>query len=373
MYERALASCSTEQTAQFRRSAELDALFQAISTVRKKAGDIFLAICANTKSSSVHKDYDRFPRKTEYFSPEEASEIISKFQDNGISTAIFSEEEIAQFILNGEFRNIQKRHKMVYSGRGSGTSRSRSCKIPGLCELYKIPTCSPDPYTLALAANKFHAITLLQNFGVPTPETWLLNENGQWAGNQRTGLGTKVIGKPCYESSSIGVDNTSVADFSLDFERLIQERSHLLKQPMIVQTFIPGYEVEVPVACLNPTVSLPPVGIQIESNRLLAYGILDYDRVYSDKYDFYSFEEISPELCLSLHRTAQRAVEVLMLQGLCRIDFRILPDGTSFVTDVNALPHLTRHGSCAFAVESLGLSYSDLLCMIAAFGLQFEG
>ena len=88
----------------------------------------------------------------------------------------------------------------------------------------------------------------------------------------------------------------------------------------------------------------------------LEHEILNYERIYFDRYGFYNFAaekyDISKELCLCAAKTAQ----ILGMEGLCRVDFRVRPNGCYYVTDVSTNPHFIAHSSVNSAFQILGLS-----------------
>lgn len=343
---------------------EKEEISRILAFVRARAAQTFLAVCANKQPLTNVDDYDGFSVSSEYFSEAELSEILHGLTRFGFVARHFSEFEMISYIFNGRFNQIQKRYRMVYSTRGRGTGRSRSCRIAAICESHQIRTCSPDAYSLALAANKFHTFSLLRSQGLPTPECWLFQQNGRWLNDCRPSSGLKVIVKPCYESASIGVDENAVMIYSKKLDPGILQRCQTFKQPMIVQAFVPGYEVEIPVAQFNSTLVLPAIGIEIGGSWFLGDEILDYERVYTDDYGFYEFSQVHGNVSAQLRYLAGKVTQTLMLRGLCRIDFRVLQNGLGYVTDINALPHLTQHSSCTRAIEALGFEHADLLALM---------
>lgn len=343
---------------------EKEEISRILAFVRARSDQTFLAVCANKQPLTIVDDYDGFSVSSEYFSEAELSEILQGLTRVGIAARHFSESEMISYIVSGRLRRIPKQYRMVYSARGAGTCRSRSCRIASICESHQIRTCSPDAYSLAIAANKFHAFSLLRSQGLPTPGCWLFQENGRWLNDRRPSRGLKVIVKPCYESASIGVDENAVMIYSKKLDTGILERCQKFRQPMIVQAFVTGYEVEIPVAQFSSTLVLPAIGIKIAENCYAGDEILNFERVYRDDYEFYEFSQLHGSVSAQLQYLAGKVAQTLMLRGLCRIDFRVLQNGLGYVTDINALPHLTHHSSCTRAIEALGFEHADLLALM---------
>ena len=342
----------------------------ALAVVRSMGPRTFVAVCANTKiQEPPPDDYGDYSVTSEYFSELELGEILQAFNRLGITAAHFSEHQLIALIRSGEYGKIGAHHRFVYAARGSGTDPSRSAKVPQVCEAYRIATCSPNSHTVLIAADKHQVFGTLKRNGIPTPDFWIF-ENGEWAGGARPPQGHKVIAKPQYKSSSIGLDEESVALYSERFDGIVRDRSKLLRQPMIVQSFVEGFEVEVPIVTLDRVFSMPAIGIQIDGQKWLNGEILTYARVAKDDYEFYPFESIDADLANQARSIAETAATALGIDGLCKIDFRIRRDGALFVTDVNALPHLTRRSSCALAMKLLGYSYEELLGLAVVQGMS---
>ena len=98
----------------------------------------------------------------------------------------------------------------------------------------------------------------MRSVGLRVPQSWLLTAEGWLAGAQPAG-GTRVIIKPIYESVGIGVDDDSVQIVDGTFDDFMRERAAFFGQPAIVQEFITGEEVGVPLARLDETYALLPV------------------------------------------------------------------------------------------------------------------
>jgi D-alanine-D-alanine ligase len=127
-----------------------------------------------------------------------------------------------------------------------------------------------------------------------------------------------------------------------------------LNQPVVVQEFIPGREAETPVVVDDRPLALDPVGITIDGKADLGDKFLHFDLVASDQYSFYDFALAEPQIASRLRDVATAAAIVLQLEGYCRIDARIAPDGCPYVTDVSTTPHLTTHSSFDFRFKALG-------------------
>jgi len=201
---------------------------------------------------------------------------------------------------------------------------------------------------------------LAGSFSVPS--TWLYINDIQ--DKDIPNENEKIILKPIYESSSIGIDNESVIKYNRNEKILaiIRKKQHNLKQPIMLQQFISGFEVEVPVISYNGIViGFPPVGISLNDTHLMGDQILNYELVYFDRYQFYDFTTISM-LSEQLTQNAKKAALYLGIEGLGRIDFRIHSKEEKFyITDVSTNPHFVTHSAVHFAFQQSGLCDSDIV------------
>jgi D-alanine-D-alanine ligase len=315
-----------------------------------------LLIVCNTKDyhseskEAIHMD-------SEYFSDNEFEQIAEMFGSIGIPIDFFTyEDNFIQFVLS---RKDVLTDILVYNAAQSGTGPGRKSLIPAFCGLHRLTCTGSNAYIVSLCRHKYHVNKLLAQLGIPTPRSWLFKDG--WLLNQSPEIGLKVIIKPIYESASIGISDSSVQIYHPRIENLILDQMQRYQQPIIVQEFISGYEVEVPqVRAGEESYCFSPVGISIEDKLQPGNEILNYKRIYFDNYSFYDFKKISNDCALRLQNCAVSVASILGMEGLCRVDFRIKPDQTFYVTDVSTNPHFVAHSSVNFAFRKINLFPTDI-------------
>ena len=189
---------------------------------------------------------------------------------------------------------------------------------------------------------------------------------GEWLNGQSPVLNKTLIAKPCYECASIGIHKQSIGKYSYNYEKYLKEHSIIYNQPFIVQEFISGYEVEVPVIIhqRKPYI-LPPVVICKKTNPLMGDEILDFDDIYDDAYQFCLLNTISTSMDLQIKTETLKIIKIIDLECYTRIDFRVDLCGKCYVTDINSYPHIVHHSSFAYAFEQLNVNAEYLLpCLI---------
>lgn len=331
-----------------------------------------LILVVNTKNVyALPDDYASHSVTTEYLSDIELDHLLGGFRDAGIVTDLYLGER--QFLNDLVGAGITKGspRSLVYSTVSSGIWHGRDALIASLCGVTGITYCCSDAYAMGVAGNKYYALRLAGLLGESTAELWLYNQESGWCNDREPPLGSRVLIKPALECASIGVDQSSIRMVTPDFRStVLDELSTVFQQPILIQEFIPGYEVEVPVFGAPVPVAPAAIGVSLDGEALLGDEILTYDRVYHDKYGFYPFANINPGLSATLSQSACKLFTELNLYGFARIDYRVRTDGTWGITDINAIPHMTPDSSTNLAFATLNLSYPEILSLIVGAGLR---
>jgi D-alanine-D-alanine ligase len=335
--------------------------------IRTISSEIAVIVVANQKSKrDRHEDYSRHSLTTEYYADRELEEIITGFRENDCYIQYFDNEiSFMKWVMEGGMQTINKRFKIVYNAASSGKGPGRKALIPAFCNLNNIALTSSDPYVVSLARHKYHCASILGYNSIPTPQSWYYLQGASWLSGNKPIEGTIVIAKPTYESASIGIDENSVFPYDNSSDNKLDRLSEEFNQPITVQEFIPGFEVEIPVIIHNKKpYTLTPIGLTLNGNRNLGNEILNYETVYDDVYQFYKFEEFGKDFNEKLLNYAEAAVSVIGTEGYGRIDFRITDKGQAFIMDVATYPHIIKHSSFWFAFKEYGFEYKDIFAIL---------
>jgi D-alanine-D-alanine ligase len=328
-------------------------------------------LVVNTKQSySLPDDYSKFSVTTEYLSDVELDQLLQGFRDGGLVTDLYvGELSFIRALTSGLAAAGSKNIPLVYSTVPSGTWHGRDSLVPALCGAFKVSYCGSNAYAMGVSGNKYYALRLAEHCGENTGGISLFSSGGGWGNTTPPPPGTKVIIKPALECASIGVDVDSVCEVDDNLEETLAERAALLRQPLLVQPFVAGYEIEVPIYGVPEPVAPAAYGIAVNGEKNLGDRFLTYDRIYHGEYSFYRLKDENPELDLELRASASRIFRELALHGFGRVDYRVRADGTWAVTDINAVPHLTPDASTSLAFGAYGFAYPDVLKLVTAAGL----
>lgn len=328
-----------------------------------KAEQLKIFLVSNIREKTDNfADYDGTSVISEYLSLNQQELIVESLRSNGFETACFIDEMdfIKSFITNSYYQEKSK-YPVVINTAQKGTAIGRKSLIPAFCDLYGLCHTNSNPYVVSLARNKYHCSCILKSNGLPTANNYLYFPNKGWLLEKRPNEGEKVIVKLNYETSSIGLtsDNIFVYDYTKDL--FIESIARQFNQPVVVESFIIGFEVEVPVLVGNETEIVLPVGITIDNQKDLGNQILDYGIRRDLKFGFYNFEKEEPEISKQLEKCVKQVVQLLDITGFGRIDFRIDYNKNIYVTDIATNPHITKGMSFNYAFSENGLNYAQML------------
>lgn len=261
---------------------KIEELIKIAKIASSKVTVIFLAN-VNGKTSNYY-DYTDYSVLTEFLTMEEYNELLGSLQDFGFGVITYFEyKDFISDYLKGKFTTSQI---VIFEGTQKGVGKARDAFIPAFCDLEGILHTGPNAYINSICTNKYHWTKILQEHNISVPNSWQYF-NEIWTDNNLPVNNKKLIAKPCYECASIGIHKESVAEYSDIYESYLNTLTKLYKQPFIVQEFISGYEVEIPIIIhQNCPYILPPIAICEEGNPIMGNGFLYFEKVYDDKYQF---------------------------------------------------------------------------------------
>ena len=259
----------------------------------------------------------------------------------------------------------------------SGDARGEMV-IPGLLEMLGQPYTGSPALALGTALHKDRAKQVLRGHAVSTPAAAVIERMEQLALLEDKDLRWPLIVKPAREDASTCIDFDSVVRDRAGLVHAVERVLRTLHQPALIEQYIEGQEVYVPIFGNSPRRALPLTEIQ--------YG--DYfegrPRIvsYKAKWDAESPEwkattvqaaRLDPSVEARCIRTAFAAFEALGCRDYGRVDLRVDASGTPWVIDVN--PNCDLHPQAGFAntARNSGLSYPELAEQLVKIALDRSG
>ena len=207
----------------------------------------------------------------------------------------------------------------------------------------RIPYTGPGAEASRIAMDKIATKKLMDERGIP---------NAPWAvvttACKTCPLPLPVVVKPPADGSSVGISKVSQAS---EWARALESaRAAQSGEDILVESFIPGIETTVGVIGDQ---TLPVIEI------VTKHGWYGYEEKYLSDETRYPFLE-DPVLCAELQRLALAACKAIGCRGVCRVDFRVTPEGKCYVLELNTSPGFTSHSLVPKAGMKTGLTFAEV-------------
>ncbi|MFJ7912859.1 D-alanine--D-alanine ligase family protein [Kitasatospora sp. NPDC096204] len=233
--------------------------------------------------------------------------------------------------------------------------------LQGLLELSGVPYVGNGVLASAAGMDKEFAKRILASHGLEVgrytivrPRDWE-SEEGRAAVRERAAeLGLPVFVKPCRAGSSIGI--TKVKD-PADLDAAIEEaRRHDPK--LIIEAGVTGREIECGVLEFEDG---PRASVAGEILVGEGFDFYDFEAKYIDSSDVKIPADLSAGELAEIQRQAIEAFEALGCEGLARVDFFLLEDGTWMINEVNTMPGFTPISAYPKMWAASGVPYPELI------------
>jgi len=342
-----------------------------LKEARDLATHIQLAVVCNTRGrTEPQSNYERQSIDSRFYSPSETEFFLGSLRTAGFLVhPFFDEREFIQWVSKGQHLEVGPRKLLVISTGASFPGVGSKSLIPAFCRLHGLEIIGPDPHTASLARHKYHSNLILRTLGDIAPQSWCYNPSYGWLRNLRPPDGQRVIIKLLHEAASLGIDQQSITAVDATLTKRVKEIARDFRQSVMVQEFVSGDEVEVPLLCTPRPHALTSVGISIKDLLHLDEQILTHTLSQTEAYGFWDFESnATAKLHMLVCQLAEDCAELIGLRDLARIDFRIDKSGRPKVIDVSTSPYLNPHSSFAFAAKLAGGSAAELPVLLVALG-----
>lgn len=234
--------------------------------------------------------------------------------------------------------------------------------VPALLEMVGMPYTGNSALALGLSLHKDKAKELLHGCGVPTPQFALIRSVGELIS---LSLPFPLIVKPAREDASVGIDFDAVVHDRAALGKAVSRVLRTFRQPALVERYIDGREIYVPLLGNHPRRALPLTEIQYGKAFDNKPRILTYKAKWDETSDECQDSAAKPaQLGAALERrcieTAMAAWSALDCRDYGRVDLRVDRDGQPFVIDINPNCDLHPQSGFAKAAAAAGIGYPDL-------------
>ncbi len=298
-------------------------------------------------------------KQAELFSQEYVDRVVSALEELGHKVSPVEVSGPPGEVVD---KLIDSRPDLIFNlAEGVGGKR-RESYYPAMYELMGIPYTGGTPGLLHVGLDKRLAEKILAVRGVRVPKGALITEEHS---DLTDDLEYPVFIKPNYEGSSMGITQESVAETPEEAERVVKKLLEEYSEGVIVEQYIEGRELTVPMLQAFSGYLLEIVEYKFGGE---GHDIFDYDTKSSsgqdESLDTICPPELTPEERREILTLADRAFNVMRIPDFARADIRLTEDGTPYLIEVNPLPGLRPISPLITAARAKGLSYNDVIDLI---------
>lgn len=234
---------------------------------------------------------------------------------------------------------------------------SREAQVPALLEAYEIPYVFSDALTLALTLDKAMCKRVVRDCGVPTPDFAVI---ASLAEAKAITLPYPLFLKPVAEGSGKGVGAKSKVDSR---DQLLSTAGELLvrfRQPVLVETFLPGREFTVGIIGTGEAAQVLGVSEITRKANWIGDGYgFENKEYWEDKVAIIGADPASAKAASEVALAAWRA---LRCRDGGRVDIRNDATGRPNFIEVNPVCGLRpEYSDMCFIARREGLSYPQLI------------
>lgn len=236
--------------------------------------------------------------------------------------------------------------------------------VQGFLELFDIPYVGSGVLASALAMDKIAARKILEYHGIRVPKGFEVANNDKDSESIvhriQSDIGFPVVIKPSKQGSTIGL---SIAHSPEDVSSALELASSYDDQ-ILVEEFVQGIEITVPVIGYKEIEALPVVEIVPES------GFYDYHAKYTPG----ATEEIVPARIPDVQYDHAQSLGILAHKALgCRDMSRtdmIVRGNDIYVLEVNTIPGMTPTSLLPRSAQAAGIEFPELLDRLIGYALS---
>jgi D-alanine-D-alanine ligase len=243
---------------------------------------------------------------------------------------------------------------MVFNLSYGIQGQARYTHVPGILEMVGIPYVGSGPLAHSLALDKVVSKMIFRQQGIPTADFTVLKDRDFDAPD----IPYPVIVKPQSEAVSFGI---KVCKNSRELKEAAGAIFARFSQPVLVESYITGREINVGLIGNNPADTLPPAEIKFGRSGPKIYRYEDKTGRSGRKIDVECPAKLTAGQTARAQEIAAAAFNALGCFDCARVDMRMDGKGNFYVLEVNSLPSLGEHGSYTHAAQAAGLDYAKLV------------
>ncbi|MFH1452852.1 MAG: D-alanine--D-alanine ligase [Armatimonadota bacterium] len=232
--------------------------------------------------------------------------------------------------------------------------------LQGLLEFMDIPYTGSGVMASSLAMNKIKTKEIFRSNDIPTPKWFTItNDLYKTSGKEymlkvvkEKKIKYPVMIKPADLGSSIGVTK------AFNEEDLIKgaDKAFLYDSEVLLEEFIPGMELSVPVYGINPPRALPVIEIIPKGE------FYTYETKYEDGMSTHIIPaRVDEEIYKAAQDLALSAYNSLRCYSFARVDIMVSSEGKLYVLEVNTIPGMTKTSLLPESALKEGITFVEIV------------
>ncbi len=296
---------------------------------------------------------------------EDVQEVYDALKKLGHNPVFLRLDGTAQSLVEVAQSETDLIFNLVESFGGDDTHDSR---VAGFLELLGRRFTGAGAHGLYLAQDKALAKKIFAFHGIHTPYFATVYRGRL---DHAHDIAFPVIVKPAREDGSIGIQFGAVCGSIKE----LMERIHYIHaefdSPALIEEYIEGRELYVAVLGNEKPIALPIVEMDLSRLPEGTPKIAGSEVKWEEETEAYKItkaffpDDLDAGLVARIQDVAIQAFHALDLHDYGRIDFRLAPDETLHVLEVNPNPYLLSSAEFAMAGKKSGRSFSNLIGEIA--------
>lgn len=241
----------------------------------------------------------------------------------------------------------------IAEGRGG---IGREAQVPALLEGYGIACTLSDPMVMGLTLHKGKTKHVVRDQGVPTPDFFVVETP---ADIRRVRLPYPLFCKPVAEGTGLGVSAKSKVRNARGLGTICRRLLRKFRQPVLVETYLPGREFTVGVLGQGSTAKVVGVcEVVLKDKTDPAYGYANKENCE----ELVLYRLVRDAEAKRAGAVALAAWRALGCRDAGRIDLRSDARGRPSFMEVNPLPGLNpEHSDLPILCAQAGMAYRDLI------------
>ena len=232
--------------------------------------------------------------------------------------------------------------------------------LQGLLELAGIRYVGAGVLSSAVGTDKQFMKQLFKAAGLPVVP-WVTIRPGDWerdAAGVRRGvadLGYPVFVKPARAGSSFGINRV---DDETGLDAAVEDALRYDPKVLVEAAAVGAREIEIGV--LQSLDGTPETSAIAEITVGGGHAFYDFEAKYLEQ-SYRIPADLDADTEAQVRDLAVRAFRALDVEGLARVDFFVMPDGSLTVNEVETMPGFTATSMFPLLWQHVGLSYPDLV------------